>query len=92
MIFLNLVFSLVCFFFSFLVWGETTSATNWPIVPASDDDDDERGAVGGMRIGRGNRGIRRKPAPVPLCPQQFPHKMTCARTRATALGSGRLIA
>jgi hypothetical protein len=37
-----------------------TSATNWPIVPALDDDDDdddaddECGAVGGMRLGKGN--------------------------------------
>jgi hypothetical protein len=30
--------------------------------------DDECGTVGGMRIGRGNRSIRKKPAPVPLCP------------------------
>jgi hypothetical protein len=30
--------------------------------------DDECEAVGGMRIGRGNRSTRRKPAPVPLCP------------------------
>jgi hypothetical protein len=28
-------------------------------------DDDECGAVGGMRIGKGNLNIRRKPAPVP---------------------------
>jgi hypothetical protein len=28
-------------------------------------DDDDYGAVGGMRIGRGNRSTRRKPAPVP---------------------------
>jgi hypothetical protein len=33
----------------------STSTTNWPIVPAPDDDDDEYVAVGGMRIGRGNR-------------------------------------
>jgi hypothetical protein len=26
-----------------------------------DDDDDECGAAGGMRIGRGNRNIRKKP-------------------------------
>jgi hypothetical protein len=45
-----------------------TSANNWPIVPAVDDDDDEYGAVGGMRISRGNRSTRTKPAPVPLCP------------------------
>jgi hypothetical protein len=31
-------------------------------------DYDECGAVGGMRIGRGNRSTRRKPAPVALCP------------------------
>jgi hypothetical protein len=30
-----------------------TSATNWPIVPTPDDDGDECGAVGGMRIGKG---------------------------------------
>jgi hypothetical protein len=38
--------------------------------------DDDYGAVGGMRIGRGNRSTRRKPAPVPLCPSQFPHDLT----------------
>jgi hypothetical protein len=42
-------------------------------------DDDERGAVSGMRIGRGNRGTRRKRAPVPLCVPQIPHDLgaTC---------------
>jgi hypothetical protein len=41
----------------------STSATNWPIVPApdydddddDDDDDDECGAVGGIIIGRVTR-------------------------------------
>jgi hypothetical protein len=42
-----------------------------PIVPAPGDYDD--GEIGGMMIGRGNRSIRRKPAPVPLCPPQTPH-------------------
>jgi hypothetical protein len=41
-----------------------TSATIWPIVPVPDDDD-ECGAIDGMRIGRGNRSTRRKPDPVP---------------------------
>jgi hypothetical protein len=27
---------------------------------------------GGMKIGRGNRSTRRKPAPAPLCPPQIP--------------------
>jgi hypothetical protein len=45
-------------------------------------DDDECGAVGGMRIGRGNRSIRRKAAQGALCPPQIPHDLIWARTRA----------
>jgi hypothetical protein len=42
-----------------------TSANIWPIVPApDDDDDDERVTVGGMKIVKGNRSTRRKPAPM----------------------------
>jgi hypothetical protein len=40
--------------------------------------DDERGAVGGMRIGGANRRTQRKPVPVPLCPPQIPHDLTWA--------------
>jgi hypothetical protein len=54
--------------------------------------DDDYGAVGGMRIGRGNRITRRKPAPVPLCPPQIPHDLIWDRTRAAAVGSQRLTA
>jgi hypothetical protein len=61
-----------------------TSVTNWPIVQAPDFDD-ECGAVGGMGIDTGNRGTRRKPAPVPLCSPQIPHDLTWVRTRAAAL-------
>jgi hypothetical protein len=43
--------------------------------------DDKCGAVSGM-IARGNRNTRGKPAQVSLCPQQFPHDLTRARTRA----------
>jgi hypothetical protein len=42
-------------------------------------------------IGRGNRSIRRKPAPVPLCPPQTPYAAR-TRTRAAAVGSQRLTA
>jgi hypothetical protein len=66
-----------------------TAASIWPIVPAPDD---EFGVVGGMRVGRGNRSTRRKPAPVPLCPPQIPHDPTWDRTRAAAVGSRRLTA
>jgi hypothetical protein len=65
-----------------------TSATEWPIVPTPDDYDD--GEVGGMKIGRGNRSTRRKPAPAPLCLLQIPLDQTRVRTRAAAVGSQRL--
>jgi hypothetical protein len=54
-------------------------------------DDAECGAVIGMRVGRGIRSTRRKPAPVPLCPPQIPDDLTWARSRAAAVGSRRLI-
>jgi hypothetical protein len=60
----------------------------WPIVPAPGDCND--GEFGGMKIGRGNRSTRRKPAPAPLCPSQIPLDKTRARTRAAAVGSQRL--
>jgi hypothetical protein len=67
-----------------------TAATIRPIVPVPGDYDD--GEIGGMMmIGRGNRGTRRKPAPVPLCSLQTPHAARM-RTRAAAVGSQRLTA
>jgi hypothetical protein len=54
--------------------------------------DDDYGAVGGMRIGRGNRSTQRKPAPVPLCPPQIPHDLTRDGSRAAAVESQRLTA
>jgi hypothetical protein len=55
-------------------------------------DDDDYGAVGGMRIGRVNLITRRKLAPVPLCPPQIPHDLTWDRNRAAAVGSQGLTA
>jgi hypothetical protein len=52
--------------------------------------DDVCEAVGGMRIGRGNRSTRRKLAQAPLCPTQIPHDLTWDRTRAAVLGSRQL--
>jgi hypothetical protein len=54
--------------------------------------DDECGAVGGMRIGRGNRSSRRKPTPVLLCPPQILHDLALSRTGAAAVGNRRLTA
>jgi hypothetical protein len=69
-----------------------TSATVGVIYKPRMIDDDDNGAVGGMRIGRGNRSTRRKPAPVPLCPPQIPRDLTWDRTRAAAVGNQRLTA
>jgi hypothetical protein len=40
-------------------------------------------AVGGVRIGRGNRSTRRKSAPVPFCPPQIPHDLTWGNVALT---------
>jgi hypothetical protein len=42
-------------------------------------DYDYGGEIGGMRISRGNRSTRRKPAPVPVSPPQIPHDLSWAR-------------
>jgi hypothetical protein len=54
--------------------------------------DDEFEAVGGMRIGRGNRDTRRNPAPVPLCLPQIPHDKIWARTLSAKVRSRQLTA
>jgi hypothetical protein len=64
------------------------SATHWPLVSARMIDG--YGEFGGMRIGRGNRSIRRKRAPVPLCLPRSSYETTWDRTRAAAVGSRRL--
>jgi hypothetical protein len=72
-------------------WGETEY--NWYVghlfglLYQPQVIDDECGAVGGMRIGRGNRSTRRRPTPVPLCLPQIPHDLTWAPNRAAAVGS-----
>jgi hypothetical protein len=38
--------------------------------------DGDCGAVGGIKIGRGNRSFRRKPDRAPLCPPQIPDDQT----------------
>jgi hypothetical protein len=48
------------------------------------------GAIGGMKIGKGNRSTRRKPTPAPLCPPQITLDQTRDPTRAAAVGSQRL--
>jgi hypothetical protein len=62
-----------------------TAATTGLLYQLQMIDDGDCGAVGGMKIDRGNQNNRRKPAPAPLCPPQIPHD-----TRA--VGSERLTA
>jgi hypothetical protein len=50
------------------------------------------GAIGGMKIGRGNRSTPRKPAPASLFPPEIPLDQTLHGTRAAAVGSQRLTA
>jgi hypothetical protein len=63
--------------FFFTLWGGTkslgTAATSGLLYKPQMIDEDGCGAIGGMKIGRGNRSTRRKPAPAPLCPPQIPH-------------------
>jgi hypothetical protein len=47
----------------------------------------ETGAVGGMRISRGNGNTRRNPTTVELHSSQIPIELTWDRTWASALGS-----
>jgi hypothetical protein len=79
------------FFIPFFSWGGTkslgTAATSGLLYKPQMVDEGDCGAIGGMKIDRGNRSTRRKPAPAPLCPPQIPHDQTRARTRAAAVGS-----
>jgi hypothetical protein len=82
----------VCFFF-FLYFSHGvglsplgTAATSGLLYKPQMMDEGDCGAIGGMRIGRGNRRTRRKPAPVPLCPPQIPHDLTLAQTFWLSLG------
>jgi hypothetical protein len=67
-------------------WDWVHLAPLFGLLPQQRMMDDECGAVGEMS-GRGNRSIRRKPAPVPRCPPQILHDVTWAQTRAAAVGS-----
>jgi hypothetical protein len=69
-----------------------TAATTGLLYQPQMVDEGDCGAIGGMKIGRGNRSTRRKRAPTPLSPPQIPHDQTRARTRAAAVGSQRLTA
>jgi hypothetical protein len=64
-----------------------TAATSDLLYEPQMIDEGDCGAVGGMKVGRGNGSTRRKYAPAPLCPSQIPHDHIRARTRAAAVRS-----
>jgi hypothetical protein len=51
-------------------------------------DGDDCGAISGMNEWQGKPKHSKKPAPVQLCPQQIPHALNRARTRAAAWETG----
>jgi hypothetical protein len=50
-----------------------TAATSGLLYKLQMINEGDCGAIGGMKIGKGNRSTRRKPTPAPLCPPQIPH-------------------
>jgi hypothetical protein len=60
--------------FFYYWWGGTkslgTAATSGLLYKPQMIDEGDCGAIGGMKISRGNRSTRRKPAPAPLCTPQ----------------------
>jgi hypothetical protein len=52
-------------------------------------DDDEFGAVSGMRIGRSNRYTERNGGSVPFCQLQNPYGLIWDRTRAVSMEAGK---
>jgi hypothetical protein len=62
-----------------------TAATTDLLYQPQMIDDGDCGTIDGMKIGRGNRSTRRKPATVPLCLPQIPHDLIWARTQAAAV-------
>jgi hypothetical protein len=69
-----------------------TAATSGLLYKPQMIDEGDYGAIGRIKIGRGNQSTRRKPAPAPFCPPQIPHDQTRTRTRAATVGSQRLTA
>jgi hypothetical protein len=66
--------------FFFILWGGTKSlgsaATSGLLYKPQLIDESDCGTIGGMKIDRGNRSTRRKPAPAPIWPPQIPHDQT----------------
>jgi hypothetical protein len=80
------------FFFNLCGGTFGTAATTGVLYQPRIKGDGDCREIGGIKIGRGNRSSRRKPAPAPLSTPQIPHAYTRFWTRAAAVGSQRLTA
>jgi hypothetical protein len=73
MCFVNIFF----YYYHYSKWGETeslgTAATTGLLYQTQMIGDGDCGEISGMKIGRGSRSTRRKPAPELLCSPQIPH-------------------
>jgi hypothetical protein len=61
------------FFFNLCGGTLGTAATTGLLYQTRMVGDGDCGETSGMKIGRGNRSTRRKPAPASLCPPQIPY-------------------
>jgi hypothetical protein len=68
-----IVENLITFFFNLCGGTLGTAATAGLLYQPQMIGDGDCGEIGGMKIGRGNRSTRRKPAPALLLPPQIPH-------------------
>jgi hypothetical protein len=68
---------ILCYYYYFIILSGArlspvgTAANTGLLYQLQMIDDGDCGAIGGMKIGTGNRSTRRKPAPGPLCPPQI---------------------
>jgi hypothetical protein len=80
----KLTLTIIIIIIIIILWGGTkslgTAAISGLLYKPQMIDEDDCGAIGGMKIGRGDRSTRRKPALAPLCPSQIPHDQTRVRT------------
>jgi hypothetical protein len=80
----------VCILIFILSGVRLTAATTGLLYGPQMIDDCVCGAIGEMKIGRGSRSTRWKPAPALLSPLQIPHEQTRTGTQAAEVGSQRL--
>jgi hypothetical protein len=89
-------FGSMLLFFFYYWWGGTkslgTAATSGLLYKPQMIGEDDCGAIGGIKIGRGNRSTRRKSAPAPIVHHKSHMTRPGLEPRTAAVGSQRLTA